>query len=141
MKNKTKTKALTNGVEDLTAILTGHKIVRVGGTYIAISGDGDVYAGIGLTSLIRKLEVEDAIHTAPIRRDVIDGALKDASRIDFLQMIAPAGDRFSIGTGTLWTLREGDYATAREAIDSAMSDTQRIEVAVLPPLKGGRDED
>tara|TARA_R110000868_G_scaffold13848_3_gene64365 strand:- start:12883 stop:13305 length:423 start_codon:yes stop_codon:yes gene_type:complete len=130
MKKKT-TKETPAGVENINSIHARHKFVEDAGVKLAIDEDGNIFLASSYDSLIRK--IRDRQFT------VITGcskaAIEDQKRLDFLNVMLPS---FESGFTSypehnspfIASAVGGAFTNVREAIDSLMSDTKRVETVV-----------
>jgi hypothetical protein len=127
-----KTKTNKPSVEDINSINSRHKFVECGAAKIALNSNGHLFVASNYDSLIRKIrENEIALDTG-----CSVAAVEDQRRLDFLNvMLASFESGFSHGSPFIASAVGGAFTNVRDAIDSLMSDTKRIEAVVLPALE------
>ena len=115
-------------IEDINSINARHKFIETSGIKLALDDDGNIFIASSYDSLIRKIrDREIAIVTHGSKR-----SYEDQQRLDFLNVMFDSWESGFTGMQTpspfIASAVGGAFKNVRDAIDSLMSDTKRIEV-------------
>ena len=122
--------------EDINSINARHKFVECGAVKIALNDMGQLFVASNYDSLIRKIRMNEVT----IDTGCSIKAIEDQRRLDFLNVMFPS---FESGysninnnpSAFIASAIGGCYTNVRDAIDSLMSDTKRVETVVLPAIE------
>lgn len=134
MKKKTNTLA----VEDINSINSRHKFVECGAVKIALNTNGHLFVAPNYDSLIRKIRNNEIT----LDTGCSLSAVEDQRRLDFLNVMFKGFESGYMKGGEPYILvvSDGPFTNVRDAIDSLMSDTKRIETVVLPAIENEKKD-
>lgn len=121
----------TQQIEDINSINARHKFIEVSGIKLALDDDGNIFISNSYDSLIRKIrDLEIAIVTHGSKR-----SYEDQQRLDFLNvMFSSFESGFSNNSPFIASAVGGAFTNVRDAIDSLMSETKRVEITLVPTI-------
>lgn len=132
---KKKTKGTPAGVENINSINARHKFVEDCGVKLAIDEDGNIFLASSYDSLIRKIRNREFT----VITKCSNAAIEDQNRLDFLNVVFNSWESGYSGRNSqsafIASAVGGVFTNVREAIDSLMSETKRIEFEIVPAIE------